>query len=172
MKTYDEFIQSKIAAVQPHGFDPVLPLNPALFDWQKLLVTWAVRQGRAALFEDCGLGKTLQSLEWARQILTKTEQPVLILAPLGVVNQTVEEGAKFGYKVTHARQPEDLDLTGINITNYERLDLFVEVIPKLGGVVLDESSILKSFNGKTRQAAHGSIQEHALSAGLHGYAIA
>jgi hypothetical protein len=94
MITYDEFIQTKIATAQAHGFEPVLPLNPALFDWQQLLVTWAVRQGRAALFEDCGLGKTLQSLEWARQVITKTEQAVLILAPLGVVNQTVEEGAK------------------------------------------------------------------------------
>jgi DNA modification methylase len=148
---YDDFLRSKTQTVAASGFSPPLPINTILFDWQARVVDWALKAGRAALFEDCGLGKTAQQIEWARQVSEFTGRPVLILAPLAVAAQTVREGRKFGVKVKHVRQPEEIEPTGIHITNYERIELFEDVIPALGGVVLDESSILKSFDGKTRR---------------------
>jgi hypothetical protein len=112
-----------------------------------VLIEWAVKRGRAALFEECGLGKTLQELEWARQVVAHTGGKVLILCPLGVVEQTVEEGRKFGIAVKHVHEASEVE-DGISITNYERLEKFGGI--EFAGVVLDESSILKSFNGKTR----------------------
>ncbi len=151
--TYDDLIARKVRKPLAHGFAPGLPMHAALFDWQRLIVEWAVRQGRCALFEDCGLGKTLQQLEWARQVSFHTSGQVLILCPLAVAAQTVAEAAKFGFPpVRHVRQPEEVEGEGVFIANYERLDLFLEVIPRLAGIVLDESSILKSFMGKTRIA--------------------
>jgi len=147
LETYDALIASKISAVKAAGFEPC-EIHAPLFDWQKIVTQWAIRQGRCALFEDCGLGKTLQQLEWARQVSLHTGGAVLILCPLAVAEQTVAEGKKFGIPVHHVRQPEQI-VDGINITNYERLDLFDEC--DFAGVVLDESSILKSFTGKTRQ---------------------
>ncbi len=149
MKTYDQFIATKIRKQQQRGFDPVLPLNEYLFDWQRMIVTWAIKQGRCALFEDCGLGKTLQSLEWARHVVN-SGGPVLGLCPLAVGKQTADEGEKFGIEVTLCRELSDFNPNGINFTNYDRLDLFREIVPSLAGVILDESSILKSFQGKTR----------------------
>lgn len=151
MDAYDKFIAGKVRKPQSHGFEPKA-INPMLFDWQQVVVSWAIRQGRCALFEDCGLGKTPQQLEWARQVCEHTGKAVLILAPLAVADQTVREGEKFGIKVTHCRQPEDVDRHGVNIINYERLELFEDLIAEgvFAGVVLDESSILKSFTGKTR----------------------
>jgi len=144
--SYEEFVQSKVKRVLPHGFEPN-PINAPLFDWQNHVVKWAIRQGRAALFEDCGLGKTLQQLEWARQVADHTGKPVIILTPLAVANQTLSEAKKFGIEARVARQPEEVG-SGINITNYEKLDLFDDC--EFAGVVLDESSILKNFTGKTR----------------------
>ncbi len=150
---YDTFIKSKIPQRQVSGFEPSLPMNANLFDWQKMIVEWGIRQGRCAFFEDCGLGKTLQQLEWAFHVSWQTTAPVLILCPLAVADQTVREAGKVSMpKVTHVRQPEEITGEGVYITNYERLDLFMESIPRLSGVVLDESSILKSFTGKTRRA--------------------
>lgn len=143
---YDALISKKVRRIAPSGFKPGKIVAP-LFDWQKLVVKWAIRQGRCALFEECGLGKTLQQIEWARQITEKTKGKVLILCPMAVAEQTVAEGAKFGIPVLHVKQPDECK-KGINITNYERLELFDGI--KFDGVVLDESSILKSFNGKTR----------------------
>ncbi len=147
---YDAFIQRKIRKPRQHGFEAIEPVNEQLYDWQQMIVRWAVKQGRCALFEDCGLGKTPQQLEWARQVCAHTGGAVLILAPLAVADQTVREGAKFGVSVKHVRQPEEIDAHGINITNYEKLDLFDDVLSDFAGVVLDESSILKAFTGKTR----------------------
>lgn len=110
----------------------------------------ALVSGRFALFEDCGLGKTIQQLEWSRHVSEHTDRPVLILAPLGVISQTIEEGVKFGYKVDEI-ESTDVKIglpTGIYITNYDNIDnIHAELF---GGVVLDESSILKNFTGKTR----------------------
>lgn len=146
--TYDDFIKTKVKRVLPQGFEP-MPILAPLFPWQKHVTEWAIRQGRAALFEDCGLGKTLQQLEWARQVAEHTGQPVIILTPLAVASQTLAEACKFGIEARIVRQPEDVE-SGINITNYEKLDLFDGI--EFAGVVLDESSILKNFTGKTRIA--------------------
>ena len=145
---YDEFIQAKSIANITAGFDPQ-PFTVPLFDWQKHVVSWAIKTGRAALFEDCGLGKTAQQLEWAYQVAKHTGKPVLILTPLSVSRQTESEAVKFGVpaKVTDGT---DEITDGVWITNYEKLSHFDDV--DFGGVVLDESSILKNFTGKTRIA--------------------
>lgn len=145
---YEEFLKSKEHHVISSGFQKDRELmNSKLFDWQKDIVFWALKKGRAALFEDCGLGKTAQQLEWAQSVSDHTGNPVLIVAPLAVAEQTRREGEKFGYEVTVCRSKSDMK-SGINITNYEMLEHFDA--EGLGGVVLDESSILKSFSGKIR----------------------
>jgi hypothetical protein len=146
--TYDEFIASKSKRQAVAGFEP-LPIVAPLFDWQKYVVQWAVRTGRAALFEDCGLGKTAQQLEWARQVSEHTKAPVLILTPLAVAHQTAHEADKFGIVAKVAASQADVSGPGIWITNYEKLDHFDT--GAFSGVVLDESSILKNFMGKTRR---------------------
>lgn len=145
--TYEEFLKSKRIVTLPSGFEPE-PILSSLFDWQKDIVRWAIRKGKASLFEDCGLGKTPQQLEWASQVAEHTNKPALIVAPLAVSKQTRREANKFGYSATICRSQDDV--TGeINITNYEMLEHFEA--DKFGGVVLDESSILKSYSGKIKQ---------------------
>lgn len=151
MKTtdYDKFIASKIRRQSPSGFESQEIIAP-LFDWQKHVVRWAIRQGRAALFEDCGLGKTLQQLEWAHQVSAHTGKPVLILTPLAVAHQTAHEADHFGYSsVKVCAAADQIGATRIVITNYEKLAHFDPAA--FGGVVLDESSILKNFTGTTRK---------------------
>lgn len=150
MATYDEFIERKVRKTIECGFEPIA-LNGHLFDWQKLIVARAIRLGRSAMFEECGLGKTLQQLEWARQVCKHTGQGVLILTPLAVAPQTINEGIRFGIVAKHIREPEDFWPGAINVLNYERLHKFTDIIPKCSGVVLDESSILKNYMGKTRR---------------------
>ncbi|MCR4339901.1 MAG: hypothetical protein NUW01_08455 [Gemmatimonadaceae bacterium] len=146
---YGSFLAAKRVAVPEVGiFDPPA-LNPALFPFQLDAVAWALRQGRAALFFECGLGKTPMQLEWARVIAERTGRPVLILAPLAVSYQTREEGAKFGIEVHIAKDASQVR-AGINVTNYERLGKFDPAA--FAGVVLDESSILKSYMGATKRA--------------------
>ena len=101
-RNYDEFLKTKIRKHEASGFTPS-NINKSLFDWQKVVVEWAVKQGRAALFEECGLGKTLQQLEWAHQIRAHTGGSILILCPLAVAPQTVREGERFGIRVTHIK---------------------------------------------------------------------
>tara|TARA_R110002012_G_C11641559_1_gene610689 strand:+ start:287 stop:2482 length:2196 start_codon:yes stop_codon:yes gene_type:complete len=146
---YETFIKNKNKQSDNFGFDP-LPIIAPLFDWQKHILQWAVRKGRCALFEDCGLGKTAQQLEWASQVFRKTGGSVLILAPLAVGDQTRLEGRKFGIDTKVIASDNEINQPGIYITNYEKLDHFDCSI--FAGVVLDESSILKSFTGKTRKA--------------------
>jgi len=148
-KEYLKFLESKIKSVSESGFDiDVKNLNKKLFEFQKFIVKTALKKGRYALFEDCGLGKTIQQLEWAYQVSIHTNKPVLILCPLAVAGQTIKEGLKFGYIVTKIHT-DTLITNGLYITNYEQLenidcDLFA-------GVVLDESSILKNFDGKLKE---------------------
>lgn len=123
-------------------------MNHMSFNWQKDIDVWALKKGKVALFEDCGLGKTIQQLDWAQKVSDHTEMPVLITAPLAVASQTRREGLKFGYEVTVCHCQNDVR-PGINITNYEMLQHFDA--NKFGGIVLDESSILKSYTGKTKQ---------------------
>ena len=149
MSDYEDFIKSKIFHDIDSGFDVELTdLNPMLFDFQKAMVKWALKRGRSAMFADCGLGKTPMQLEWALQIYKKTQKNILILAPLAVSKQTFQEGLKFNIKVNVCRTQKDVK-PGINITNYEMLDHFEST--KFIGIVLDESSILKSYSGKRKQ---------------------
>ncbi len=149
MNDYSEFIERK--RTQSINSDSITisldELNPKLYSFQKDIVRWALAKGRAAIFADCGLGKTPMQLEWAKQVAKKTGGYVLILAPLAVATQTAAEGLKFGVEVTVCETSDDIK-PGINITNYEKLDKFINC--SFSGVVLDESSILKSFTGKVR----------------------
>jgi DNA modification methylase len=147
IQQYEDFIKAKQRVKMPDGFEPY-EITAPLFDWQKSVVRWAVRTGRAALFEDCGLGKTPQQLEWARQIVAHTNAPVIILTPLAVAHQTAQEAVKFGIAAKVAHSQSDVTGPGIWITNYEKLEHFEP--SAFSGVVLDESSILKAFMGKTR----------------------
>lgn len=145
---YHEFLKKKQKQIEPSGFEiKKEEINNNLFEWQKEIVKWALKKGKCALFEDCGLGKTIQQLAWADEVCKKTKGNVLILAPLAVSNQTKIEGEKFGISVNICESQEDVK-NGINITNYEKLDKFD--CNTFIGVVLDESSILKSYTGKTK----------------------
>jgi DNA modification methylase len=145
---YDSFIKNKTRRAESHGFDP-LSITAPLFPWQRHVVEWAIKKGRAALFEDCGLGKTAQQLEWASQVCRHTGGSVLILTPLAVAHQTSHEADKFGLVAKVAESADDIDAPGIWITNYEKLEKFD--CSQFVGVVLDESSILKNFTGKMRK---------------------
>ena len=142
---YGEFLRQKSQGGADSGFDPVW-MPDFLFDFQRELVEWAVRKGRAAIFADCGLGKTPMGLTWASNVARKTGKPVLYLTPLAVASQTVREAEKFGIE---SRQSKDGAHAGhIIVTNYERLHYFSS--SDFGGVVCDESSVLKSFAGERR----------------------
>jgi hypothetical protein len=145
MDKYQLFIRQKSQLDGNYGFDPII-IHDFLFPFQADLVTWAVRKGRAAIFADCGMGKTLMELSWAQNVMQKTGKPVLILTPLAVASQFQQEAVKFGID---ANRSNDGTPNGITITNYEKLHLFN---PRdYGGVVCDESSILKSFDGVRRK---------------------
>lgn len=146
---YRDFLHSKEITLPDAGLQPQ-EVNAKLFPFQKDIVSWALRKGRACLFCDCGLGKTPMQLEWARQIPGK----VLILAPLAVSQQTVREGAKFGIEVHYARAPIDAQIT---ITNYEMLEHFRPA--DYAGIVLDESSILKAYDGAFRNQVIQAFQQ-------------
>ena len=144
--TYNEFLKGKRISIKSSGFD-VTDISDHLFDFQRDIVKWAVKKGKCAVFAGTGLGKTLMQLEWAKHIHAHEDKPVLILAPLAVASQTVAEGIKFGIAVTLCRSQDDI-VNGVNITNYDMLHKFEP--DKFCGIVLDESSILKSFTGKVR----------------------
>jgi len=145
---YQEFLAKKAVTPIISGHDSD-DLNPNLFDFQRVIVKWALRRGRAAIFADTGLGKTLMQTSWADNVCKHTGGDVLIVAPLCVAHQTVSEASKFGISVNYCRSQESA-VSGINITNYEMLDHFD--VESFHGVVLDESSIIKNRDGKTRNA--------------------
>ena len=142
---YDAFLKNKEVMIEDSGFDPE-DINPYLFDFQRDIVKWALRKGKAALFEDTGLGKTIQQLAWADAVAKHENGKVLILAPLAVSKQTAKEASKFGIECTLCESDADVK-NGVNITNYEKIHHFDT--DQFCGVVLDESSILKSYAGKT-----------------------
>lgn len=145
---YLDFLRAKILVDTPSGFDVrTQQINSALFDFQRDIVKWALKRGRSAVFAECGLGKSLIQLEWAKHIHEYTGKNILILAPLAVSKQTVREGSKLNLKVTLCGSDNDIQ-EGINITNYEKLHKFNS--DKFTGIVCDESSIMKSFSGKIR----------------------
>ena len=145
---YETFVKQKRRVEVATGHSPS-DLNEHLFDFQHAIVTWAVRRGRAAIFADTGLGKTLMQLSWADEVASHTGGIVLILAPLAVSEQTIEQGSTFGIDVRRVPNGGTPDSPGVWITNYERMDHID--FESLHGLVLDESSILKSHDGKTRQ---------------------
>lgn len=145
MSDYDTFLFGKSKAVDDSGFAPTW-LPDSLFAHQASLVEWSLRKGRSAILADCGLGKSLIEMVWAQNVASKTGKPVLIVTPLAVTQQFVSEGEKFGIDVTRSVAGEAT--TSVVVTNYERLHLFEAA--RFGGVVCDESSILKSFDGIRR----------------------
>lgn len=145
---YENFLAAKAPAVPMVGFEPG-PFTRGLFPWQEAVVGRALRAGRHALFEDCGLGKTIQALEFARQVAASTGGSALILTPLAVAAQFEREGEKFGIECRYAGSMANV-AAPITVTNYERLDRFDT--SRFAGVVLDESGILKAYVGKVKQA--------------------
>jgi superfamily II DNA or RNA helicase len=141
--SYADFLKSKQRVYAGDGLSTRVALPPALYDWQAAIVRWTLRKGRCALFADCGLGKSFMQIAWAHAL----NVPTLMLAPLCVAEQTVDEAAKLGIELTYAEGPHAVK-GPLTITNYERLDRFDPAA--FEAVVLDESSILKAFDGKTR----------------------
>lgn len=145
---YDEFINSKMQVHVPVGFEPE-KINEHLFDFQEAIVKWAIKRGRSAIFADTGLGKTRMQLAWADQIVNHTQMPVIILTPLCVAQQTVREANQIGIDgVRYCRTMALAHDARIAVINFEMLDAFDNL--DVGGVVIDESSILKSVDGKTK----------------------
>lgn len=147
-KDYINFLENKKKKYYKCGFSiPESNINGAMFSFQKFCVKRAIEVGRFALFEDCGLGKTIQQLEWCKQICDREKKPVIILTPLAVSGQTIKEAEKFGYSIE--RLKDDFNLKNkIYITNYDQIDNIDASL--FCGVALDESSILKNFEGKMR----------------------
>lgn len=145
MTVYAEFLERKRHLGGDDGFEPVW-LPDFLFGFQAVLVEWAVRRGRGAIFADCGLGKTPMQLVWAENVRRHTGRPVLVLTPLAVAAQTMDEAAKFGIEAAVSR--DGRVAAGITITNYDRLHLFDRT--DYAGVVCDESSAIKAFDGARR----------------------
>lgn len=151
MISYSEFISSKRMAFQPSGFDAKID-SDALFPFQRDITRWALRQGKAAIWADTGLGKTRMQLTWAQQVADHKGGKVLILAPLAVASQTIAEGKRIGVDLHYHRKQTDVD-SPITIANYEMLDSFDA--SQFVGVVLDESSRIKSYDSKTRDQVIG-----------------
>lgn len=147
ISAYHDLITRKQVAFLPTGLDEVPALSDALFPHQRHCVDFALRIGRCALFLDTGLGKSLCALEWGRVVSEHTGKPVLMLAPLAVAQQHKREADRFGIDAQVVRSQDEIGARRIYITNYDRVDAFDP--SKFGGVILDESSILKSFTGKT-----------------------
>ena len=144
---YEKFLKRKCQNNSDSGFD-ALYIPDWLFDFQKYLVEWSLRKGRSAIFADCGLGKTPMQLVWSENIIKKTGGKVIIVTPLAVSQQTIKEAEKFDIKAIRS-QDGNIDKGNIIVTNYERLNNFNP--NDFIGCVCDESSILKSFTGKTRK---------------------
>lgn len=144
-RTYAEFLAARTQQAKGQGFEPSW-MPGYLFDFQALLVEWAVRQGRGGIFADCGMGKTPMELVWAQNIHRRTGKPVLLVTPLAVGFQIVEEAAKFGVEAAISR--DGTVAASVTVTNYERLERFSP--HDYGGVVCDESSAIKAFDGQRR----------------------
>jgi hypothetical protein len=144
---YHDLIARKAVSFEARGLSKIPTLNPAMFGHQRHSTEFALRTGCAALFLDTGLGKSLCALEWGRIIVEHTNKPVLMLAPLAVGPQHQREAEKFGIDARYIREPHEITGAGVWITNYERIDKFDA--SAFAGVILDESSIIKGFNGRT-----------------------
>jgi superfamily II DNA or RNA helicase len=144
---YFEFCRSKKVVVPEVGFDPG-ELSGPMFPFQREAVRTALKRGRCALFEDCGLGKSIQALTFAHEVSRHTNKPALIVSPLGVAKQTVREGEKFALPVSYAENQHQVN-GAVTVTNYDRLDGFDA--SQFSCVIPDESSVLKNFSGNTKR---------------------
>ena len=149
MSDYSAYLRAKMMRDPATGIANPGALPDALFPFQADIVRWALRRGRAAIFAGTGLGKSLMALAWAKQVAEHTGLPVLILTPLAVAAQFVAEARKFNLPCERAASQADVS-TGVFVTNYDKLDRFD--LTTFGGIILDESSILKAYDGKTRTA--------------------
>lgn len=147
--SYEEFLAHKSRIAPPVGFDPTAPMPESIKPFQRDIVTWACRRGRAAIFAGTGLGKTIQELSWASQVVDHTGGRVLIFTPLAVAEQTVAEAAKFGIKGVAYAPDQESATTPIVVTNYDRRQHFD--VFEFAGVVLDESGIIKDHDSRTRR---------------------
>lgn len=145
-RDYQAFVGAKLTRAPLTGFNPPA-LSSSLFGFQADLTAWALKRGRAAIFASTGLGKTRMQVEWARRVCDHAGRPVLILAPLAVARQTVAEGAAMGVEVALVREPEDVRAAGVHVVNYDRVHKLD--CSAFGGVVLDESSIIKHQDAAT-----------------------
>lgn len=152
---YDSFIKTKEFQDVQSGFEPDA-INHNLFDFQEAITRWALRRGRAAIFANTGMGKTAMQMAWADAVVDHTGKPVLVVAPLAVAKQSVAEARKFDIAAQYVRQQPDANYAEILVTNYEMLDKLD--LTKFAGIVLDESSIIKNRDGKTRKQIIESCQ--------------
>lgn len=153
---YSEFLAAKAHLDPATGITENIVLPDVLFAFQRDIVAWALRRGRAAIFAGTGLGKSLMELSWGQQVSAFTGRPILHLAPLAVSGQMVREANKFGIPAQLVSHGEECG-TGINVTNYQKLEHFD--LSRFGGVILDESSILKNHNGHYRNALISACQQ-------------
>ena len=156
MDAYSSFLIKKKITDTGTGITKKVSLNSTLYPFQAAITEWALKRGRAAIWADCGLGKTFMQLEWARVVSEETKRPVLILAPLAVSQQTIREAAKLGMEIKYCRN-QDQVIGGVTVSNYEMLEHFSA--PEFSGVVLDESSILKNYAGKFRNLIIDTFQK-------------
>lgn len=146
---YESFLDAKRHVGAKHGFAPLF-MPDAMFDFQQLLTTWAIERGRAAMFADCGLGKTVCQLTWGENVVRKTNKPALVLTPLAVAAQTIHEGEKFGVECVRSNDGRLKAGARVVVTNYQKLHHFNP--NDFAGLVCDESGILKNVDGATRDA--------------------
>ena len=147
--TYADFLTRKVARVHDDGIDvPLSDIHPMLHDWQAEIVQWAAKVGRAAVWADTGLGKTVMQVEWAKAVTEPSDGRALIVAPLAVCHQTVREAAKLDVHAIYVRDGSEMIDPGLYVTNYEMVEHFDP--SALAAVVLDEASVLKNSSGKTR----------------------
>lgn len=145
---YHQFIKNKSQIHLPTGIDRPNALNRHLFDYQHDVTSWALRRGRAAIFAGTGLGKTLMELAYSEKVAHHTGKPVLIVTPLAVANQFIDAGYEFGIEVRKAHSQDDITTNTVYVSNYQKVHRFN--MNKFGGIVLDESSILKNHTGSYR----------------------
>jgi DNA methylase/Helicase conserved C-terminal domain len=157
MDSYTQFLATKRILAQSQGLGKLPTIHDQLFPFQKDSVLRALEFGKMAMFEECGLGKTIQQLEWSRHVVDHTASPVIVFTPLAVAEQTIREGELIDLEVRLARSKDDLHGPGVYVTNYQKLHLFDCSV--FGGVVLDESSILKHQDGHYRTALIDSFSQ-------------
>jgi hypothetical protein len=144
---YESFIANKSQWQGSHGFDAG-ELPEFLYDFQEYMVRWALSLGRAAIFADCGMGKTAMQLAWAEKVIQRTNKPVLIVTPLAVGAQTIEEAVRFGIDAVRCRDGKHPERACVAVTNYEQLHKFDPA--RFGGTVCDESSAIKDFKSERK----------------------